>query len=95
MVLLVLLLWKSGQINFSSFKLGNKQANAPAFKIEYLSAEEKAKLNISPEVKAQVLQRDSGNSVTVYKIIKNNSDLVTDLSQVEAQRPPRPEKTGQ
>ncbi|MCX6798209.1 MAG: hypothetical protein NTX66_03305 [Candidatus Falkowbacteria bacterium] len=89
-IILAALWWlqRSGQINLRA----TQKNTSPAFKVEYLSAAEKNKLNISPDLKVQALQRDSGNTVTIYKIIKNNNDVVTNLSQIEAQRPPRPDK---
>lgn len=66
------------------------QPPTQSFKVEYMTAEEKAAKNMDPNTKAQVLQRDSGNNVTIYKVIRKDSDVITDLSQLEAPRPPRP-----
>lgn len=84
-------------IVFGLTKLLNKtnQKTEQVFKVEYLSPAEKNMFNIDPNLKVQALQRDSNNNVTIYKIIKNNSDVVTDLSQIQAQRPPRPDKANQ
>lgn len=84
----VWLLQRSGYINLGFQKTNSLNSKEP-FKVEYLSVQEKNKLGISPNLKVQSLPRG------IYKIIKNNSDVVTDLSQLEAQRPPRPAVSGQ
>lgn len=59
------------------------------FKVEYLTVEEKIKQNISPDLKVQALRRDSGGNPIVYKIIRQNSDVITDPSQLDSLRPMR------
>lgn len=63
----------------------NNSHNLPA--IEYLNEAEKNKLGVSPETKIQALGRDENGEVTVYKVIKSESDVVTDPAKVEAVSP--------
>ena len=46
---------------------------------EFLNIEDKKKLDIPAEVKVQVFKRDESGNVEVYKIIKNDWDLVNNL----------------
>jgi len=66
------------------FRTGN-QGTAQSLKVEYLTEAEKSQLNFDPNLQVQVLSRGQG----VYKIIKSDSDVVTSLDQVQAQRPSR------
>jgi len=86
-IILAVLFWLFIRMN------DRAKINQPAtqsFRVEYMTVEEKAAKNMDPNTKAQVLQRDSGNNVTIYKVIRKDSDVITDLSQLEAPRPPRP-----
>lgn len=49
---------------------------------EFLSVAEKNKLNISPDLKIQALGRNASGSVTVYKIIKTDGDIILDPSKI-------------
>ncbi|MFA5163589.1 MAG: hypothetical protein WC441_03615 [Patescibacteria group bacterium] len=88
LILIAVLSWVFVRINKGA---NNNQAPAQSFKVEYMTAAEKAAKNLDPNTRAQVIQRDSGNNVIVYKLIRKDSDVVTDLRQLEVQRPPRPE----
>lgn len=59
------------------------------FKVEYLTVEEKIEQNISPDLTVQALRRDSGGNPIVYKIIRQDSDVITDPSQLDSLRPMR------
>jgi len=49
------------------------------FTVEYMTDEEKVKMNIAPETMVQVLDRDNTTGVVLaYKIITSESDVVTD-----------------
>ena len=77
-------------IIFSS-KINNKNSS-PATKIftpDFLTVEEKTKLDIPTDKKIQAIVRDESGAVTVYKVIKNNSDIITDLNQVNSASPSR------
>ncbi|MFZ4631968.1 MAG: hypothetical protein ACOYL8_02020 [Patescibacteria group bacterium] len=52
------------------------------FTPDFLSTEEKTKLEIPTEVKIQAMARDKNGKVTVYKVIKGTSD-VEDPAKVE------------
>ena len=54
---------------------------------DFLNKSEKIDLNIKPETKIQVLKRDAAGNVVLYKVIKNDSDIVTDLNQIKAETP--------
>jgi len=68
----------------------NNQLTEPGstiIKPVFLNDQEKTDLNIKPETKIQVIQKDAAGKIILYKVINNDSDIVTDLNQVEAQRP--------
>jgi len=46
-------------------------------KVEYMKTAEKTKLGIPAELKVQVLDRNSEGTVLAYKIIRQDSDIVT------------------
>lgn len=75
---------------FFRTKNTNNQLTEPGstiLKPIFLSNQEKTDLNIKPETKIQVIQRDAAGKIILYKVINNDSDIVTDLNQVEVQRP--------
>ena len=55
---------------------------------EFLSAAEKEKLKILPNFKIQSLGRDASGQVTVYKVIKTDSDIILDPSKITPINPP-------
>lgn len=87
LLIVILLFWLFFKTNK---KIETNQSSARPFKVEYMTSEEKAVKNLDSNTRAQVIQRDSGNNVTIYKVIRKDSDVVTDLGQLEVQRPPRP-----
>jgi len=52
------------------------------FSIEFLSPAEQASLNISPDLKIQVLERSAGGAVKVYKVISGEADIITDPTTI-------------
>lgn len=64
----------------------NKTKVTKSFTPELLTAKEKARLKIPSETKVQVMARDQQGEATVYKVIKNDSDIV-DPAQVEPVSP--------
>lgn len=46
------------------------------FTPDFLNVQEKDKLGISADIKIQAMTRDQAGEVTIYKIIKNDSDIV-------------------
>jgi K+-transporting ATPase KdpF subunit len=46
-------------------------------KAEFMTDKEKTALNISPSAKVQVLQRSASGTITAYKIINKDSDILT------------------
>lgn len=46
------------------------------FTPDFLSVDEKTKLGIPEEIKIQAMTRNENGEVTVYKIIKNDSDII-------------------
>ncbi|MFA6994885.1 MAG: hypothetical protein WC249_00535 [Patescibacteria group bacterium] len=92
LVLLVIigLTWRSK--NKASVPVENPLTNTTAGKLpepEFLSVAEKNKLNISPDLKIQALGRNASGSVTVYKIIKTDSDVILDPSKIGSISPQR------
>lgn len=49
---------------------------------DFLSVEEKARFDISPDTKVQSLQRGPNGETMVYKIIYDDSEIITDPSSV-------------
>ncbi|MFA5886754.1 MAG: hypothetical protein WC863_03160 [Patescibacteria group bacterium] len=59
-------------------------ASAP----DFLNKTEKAKLGISSNLKVQALGREANGEVSVYKVINNDSDIVTNPSKIGPISPP-------
>lgn len=82
-LIIIFLIWfgriknPSGGISGENLKTVNKNLPAP----EFLTEEEKAKFGLPADTKAQSF-RDSGGNV-IYKIIKSDSDIVSDPSAVK------------
>jgi hypothetical protein len=83
-VVIILLSWI---LFFSHKPAGTLITSAPATNAQiipdFLSTTEKAKLGISAQLKVQALGRDARGQVTVYKIIKDDSDVVVDPSNIK------------
>jgi len=57
-------------------------ADESDFVIEYMTDEDKIKMNIAPEKKVQVLARDKESGIILaYKVIVTEVDLVTDYQE--------------
>lgn len=69
-----------------SVEISDKDQNsisAPVFKVEFLDQEEKTRMGISPDLKIQVIKRGPKGEPLVYRIIRSEADIVSDLSQVK------------
>ena len=77
-------------IMFLAKKNGNVSNNntdvSKSFTPDFLSVEEKTKLGIPVDAKIEAMMRDQQGEVTVYKVIKNDSDVV-DPAQVKPVSP--------
>lgn len=77
-------------IIFLTKKNGNVSDNntdvPKSFTPDFLNVAEKTKLGIPVEAKIQAMTRDQQGEVTVYKVIKNDSEIV-DPSQVKPASP--------
>ena len=71
---------KRKQTNSSLGTAPAQRAGLPA--PQFLTVAEKKNFRISPDLQVQVLQRSASGSVTVYKIIKNSSDIILDPSKI-------------
>lgn len=71
---------RSGTIDSSS-------STPVPFKIEFLTDTEKTVFNIKPEARVQVLKRAASGDVLVYKVIRNDSEIITDLGQIKTISP--------
>ena len=49
---------------------------------EFLTAGEKQVLNLPVEMKVQALKRNGQGGVTIYKVIRNDSEIVSDPSKI-------------
>ncbi|MFA5155084.1 MAG: hypothetical protein WC453_01490 [Patescibacteria group bacterium] len=50
--------------------------------VEFMTDQEKAAFNIPADLKAQVITREAGGDISVYKIISSDADIVTDPAAV-------------
>jgi len=57
---------------------------------EFMTDSEKTKLGIPAELKIQTLRRDEIGEVTVYKIIRDESDIVLDQTKIGPINPDQP-----
>lgn len=62
----------------------NPMGVGSSYQPELMSLEEKSQFNLPAESKIQVLKRDSGNQVEVYKIIRSEADLIYDLDSIKS-----------
>lgn len=79
MIIVILLLIKNNKTTTVS----------TVFEPVFLNEAQKISLNIKPETKVQVISRDSQGNILVYKVIKNNNDIITGLNQVNLASPSR------
>lgn len=56
--------------------INNSENFTSVFVPEFLSAEEKAKMQIPADDKIEVIKRNGQGEVEVYKIIRNDSDII-------------------
>lgn len=61
-------------------KINNKQSEV--FVPTFLEDKEKNRLNIRSENKIQVLKRNAEGKIILYKIIREEGDIVTSLEQI-------------
>lgn len=59
-----------------------KEQPTTVYQPEFLSIEEKTELNIPAEMKVQALKRNFDGEIEVYKIIRNDWDIVTDPTTI-------------
>lgn len=85
LTLIFLLILGAGFILFVNNKHNIKQLSE--LKSDFLDESEKINLNIKPETKIQVLKRDAAGNVVLYKVIRKDSDIITDLGQIKADTP--------
>ena len=71
----------TGSVNSNIKKYG--VLNSP----EFLNEEEKRNLNISQDLKVQALKRNQKGVPAVYKIIKNESDIVNNPTLIKPVNP--------
>lgn len=57
--------------------------NNQGFKVEMMNDQEKQEMNINPQAQVQVLERTPSGDVMTYKVIKSDSDIVNNLSEVQ------------
>ncbi len=79
-ILLIILLVFSKRSNFSPVLNTNNQSSPSA--PDFLDKTEKAKLGISANLKVQALGREANGEVSVYKIINDDGDIVTNPSKI-------------
>jgi len=72
LIIVGVLIFKKNQIN------QNNESNLEEkiFVPEFLSTEEKIKLEIPAEAKIQAITRDPEGEIKVYRVMKNDSDIV-------------------
>lgn len=72
LIIISLVIYKNKQAK--NLEEMNKQEKV--FVPEFMSAEEKAKLEIPADAKIQAVTRDANGEVSVYRVIKSDSDIV-------------------
>jgi uncharacterized protein YpmS len=77
-IVLFVLLYQKNKTNTAN---SNPSKTQNVFTPDFLSAEEKTKLNIPVDAKIQAMVRDGSGAVKVYKIIKSDADI-TDPAKV-------------
>ena len=65
----------------------NIDKRAEVFVPTFLDDAEKTRLNIRPENKIQVLERNAEGKIILYKVIRKDSDIVTNLDQITSTPP--------
>lgn len=78
--LIIFLVKKNG--NLAGTDINEPKIFAP----DFLSVEEKTRLGIPTEMKIQAMMRDEKGTVTIYKIIKSDADII-DPKKVESINP--------
>lgn len=76
---IILLLFIGGLFLLSKNKQKlNNSSNfiTTSFTPEFLTLEEKKSENINPDSKIQVIKRNERGEITVYKVIRNDNDIV-------------------
>ncbi len=75
----ILIIWRLSQTTVTdNNQPGNPNQPAAPYVPQFMGQEEKAQLGISDELKIQVLTRGDKGEAAVYKIIKNDSEIITD-----------------
>ncbi len=67
----------------------SSQPTSGAVVPEFMTAQEKAKLGLPPELKAQIINRNGSGDITVYKVIKSDQDIVADPNKISPINPPQ------
>ena len=80
--LIVFLTKKNGSISNNNNNVDAQKSFTP----DFLNVEEKTKLGIPVDAKIQAMMRDQQGEVTVYKVIKDDSEIV-DPTQVKPASP--------
>ena len=73
----VLLIYKNKTVN------KNTSAPTTVLKPVFLDDKEKTDLNIKPETKVQAIKRNAAGQVMLYKVINNDTDIITNLNQIK------------
>jgi uncharacterized membrane protein YvbJ len=86
-VVVIIAVWLVWFLKFSreettSIPLDQAGTTVEPFKVEFLSTEQKMQEKISDDLKIQPLIRDASGKLLIYKIIKNDAAVVTDLTAI-------------
>ncbi|MFA6194655.1 MAG: hypothetical protein WC719_02835 [Patescibacteria group bacterium] len=79
---LVLALVNRRQTGTNNQNIGGTETT-PVSGPEFLTTQEKAYLNLGDNVRAQVLSRNASGAPAVYKVIKTDADIISDISKIE------------
>lgn len=76
-LLIIFFLTKKEKQNIEDESLINEssQLQKNSYQPEFLSVEEKQKLNLSPETRVQAIKRNENGVIMVHKIIRNDQDI--------------------
>lgn len=84
-VSLVYWLWPKPEITNNA--PGNLSADGSLRSPEFMTDSDKELFGLSSNIKAQIISREEDGGISVYKIIRNDNDIVADPSQLPSISP--------
>lgn len=85
-----LLSQKPSGVNNELLQLPDVSGGAVLDHPEFMSDQEKEKFNVSKDLKMQIIKRGADGKTEIYKIIKDDSDIVSNPREIKAMQPSDP-----